>query len=150
MAVSVDNADLELPMIVGVQADGVTPIFGDLRLSDRDVILVKDSPRISYSNTLANNFSVNGITSVGGTNIEFTRGYTMADINLRGADYRFVNTHLETGGSEPYMTLQAVQMNELMQVIPASSNLPHRSFFWAISTQAQPSSPLPPPPAFPA
>tara|TARA_R110001592_G_scaffold130225_3_gene343353 strand:+ start:10521 stop:11645 length:1125 start_codon:yes stop_codon:yes gene_type:complete len=121
VAVSVDNADLELPMIVGFEADGATPIFGDLRLSDRDVILVKDSNRISYSTTIANNFTVNGITSVGGTNIEFTRGYTMADINVRGADYRFVNTHLETGGSEPYITLQAVQMHELMQVIEATT-----------------------------
>lgn len=121
VAVSVDNADLELPMIVGVEADGVTPIFGDLRLSDRDVILVKDSPRVSYSTTIANNFTVNGITSVGGTNIEFTRGYTIADVNVRGADYRFVNTHLETGGSEPYITLQAIQMNELMQVIEATT-----------------------------
>ncbi|MFT6028999.1 MAG: endonuclease/exonuclease/phosphatase family metal-dependent hydrolase, partial [Oleiphilaceae bacterium] len=121
VAVSVDNADLELPMIAGLEADGLTPIFGDLRLSDRDVILVKDSPRISYSTTIANNFTVNGITSVGGTNIEFTRGYTMADVHVRGADYRFVNTHLETGGSEPYNTLQAVQMNELLQVIEATT-----------------------------
>ncbi len=121
VAVSVDNADLELPMIVGVEADGVTPIFGDLRLSDRDIILVKDSPRVSYSTTYADNFTVNGITSVGGTSIEFTRGYTMADVHVRGADYRFVNTHLETGGSEPYITLQAVQMHELMQVIEATT-----------------------------
>ncbi len=121
VAASIDNADLELPMIVGVQADGVTPIFGDLRLSDRGVILVKDSHRISYSTTIANNFTVNGITSIGGTNIEFTRGYTIADVHVRGADYRFVNAHLETGGSEPYTTLQAVQMNELMQVIEATT-----------------------------
>ena len=121
VAVSVDNADLELPMIAGMQADGMTPIFGDLRLSDRDVILVKDSRKISFSNTYANNFMVNGITSVGGTNIEFTRGYTLADINVRGTEYRFVNTHLETGGSEPYISLQAVQMHELMQVIESTT-----------------------------
>ncbi len=122
VAASVDNADLELPFIAGVEADGVTPLFGDLRLSDRDVILVKDSRRISYSTTITGNFAVNGITSVGGTSIEFTRGYTMADVTVRGVDYRFVNTHLETGGSEPYMSLQAVQMNELMQVISATTN----------------------------
>ncbi len=121
VAVSVDNADLELPMVAGMQADGMTPLFGDLRLTDRDVILVKDSPKISFSNTYANNFTVNGITAVGGTNIEFTRGYTLADIHVRGNDYRFVNTHLETGGSEPYISLQAVQMHELMQVIEATT-----------------------------
>lgn len=122
VAASVDNADLELPMIVGVEADGMTPIFGDLRLSDRDVILVKDSRRVSYSTTMTGNYSINGITSVGGANIEFTRGYAIADITVRGADYRFVNTHLETGGSEPYITLQALQMNELLQVITATTN----------------------------
>lgn len=121
VAVSVDNADLELPMVAGMQADGMTPVFGDLRLTDRDVILVKDSSKISFSNTYANNFTVNGITPVGGTNIEFTRGYTLADINVRGTEYRFVNTHLETGGSEPFITLQAVQMHELMQVIDATT-----------------------------
>lgn len=120
VAVSVDNADLELPMVVGFDTNGA-PIFGDLRLSDRDVILVRDSNHISYSTTIANNFTVNGITPVGGTNIEFTRGYTMADINVSGADYRFVNTHLETGGSEPFITLQAIQMNELLQVIEATT-----------------------------
>lgn len=121
VSVSVDNADLELPMVAGMQADGMTPVFGDLRLTDRDVILVKDSSKISFSNTYANNFTVNGITPVGGTNIEFTRGYTLADINVRGTEYRFVNTHLETGGSEPFITLQAVQMHELMQVIDATT-----------------------------
>ena len=121
VAVSVDNADLELPMIVGFETTGA-PIFGDLRLSDRDVILVKDSNDISYSTTIANNFTVNGVTPVGGTNIEFTRGYTMADIQVRGTEYRFVNTHLETGGSEPFITLQAIQMNELLQVIDATTS----------------------------
>ena len=121
VAVSTQNADLELPMIVGFAADGVTPMFGDLRLTDRDVILVKDSPNVSYSNTYSANFSVNGVVSVGGVALEFTRGYALADINVRGSDYRFVNTHLEVGGSEPFISLQAVQMNELMQVIAATS-----------------------------
>ncbi len=121
VAASVDNANLELPMIAGFEADGVTPIFGDVRLSDRDVILVKDSPKVTYSNAYSGNFAVNGITSVGGTTLEFTRGYTIANVTVKGAEYRFVNTHLETGGSEPFVSLQAVQMNELMQVISATT-----------------------------
>ena len=121
VAASVDNADLELPMVVGFAADGQTPIFGDLRLSDRDVVLVKNKPSISFSNVYNGNFTYNGQTSVGGQTIEFTRGYNMLDINVKGADYRFVNTHLEVGGSEPFKSLQAVQMNELMQVIDATT-----------------------------
>lgn len=122
VAASVDNADLELPMVVGVEADGVTPIFGDLRLSDRDVVLVKDNNNVSYSNPYNANFQVNGIASVGGQDIEFTRGFNMIDLNVKGADYRFVNTHLEVGGSEPFMSLQAVQMNELMQTVAATTS----------------------------
>lgn len=121
VAASVDNADLELPMVVGFAPDGQTPIFGDLRLSDRDVVLVKNKPSISFSNVYNGNFTYNGQTSVGGQTIEFTRGYNMLDINVKGADYRFVNTHLEVGGSEPFKSLQAVQMNELMQVIDATT-----------------------------
>ncbi len=121
VAISTENADLELPFIAGFAEDGQTPIFGDVRLTDRDVILVKNSNRVSYSNPYGANFSVNGITSVGGVDLEFTRGYNMIDVNVRGADYRFVNTHLEVGGSEPFKSLQAVQMNELMQVIAATT-----------------------------
>lgn len=121
VAVSTENADLELPMIVGFQPDGQTPIFGDLRLTDRDIILVKDDDDVSYSNAYGANFTVNGITEVGGVALEFTRGYNLIDLTVDGADYRFVNTHLEVGGSEPFKSLQAVQMNELVQVINATT-----------------------------
>jgi len=122
VAASVDNADLELPMIIGVMPDGVTPIFGDLRLSDRDVVLVKDNDNVSYSNVFNGNFAVNGVVEVGGMPIEFTRGYNMLDVNVQGSDYRFVNTHLEVNGSEPFISLQAVQMNELMQTVAATTS----------------------------
>lgn len=122
IAATVDNADLELPMVAGFQADGQTPILADLRLSDRDITLVKNTNRVSYSNVLNANFTVNASTQVGGQNIEFTRGYNMLDVNVRGADYRFVNTHLEVGGDEPFKSLQAVQMNELLQTISATTD----------------------------
>jgi len=120
VAASVDNADLELPMVTGADETGY-PTFADIRLHDRDVILVKNNDNVSFSNEYSANFTTNGTTNVGGTEVEFTRGYNMIDVNVKGADYRFVNTHLEVGGSEPYMTLQAVQMNELTQVITATT-----------------------------
>lgn len=120
VAVVSDNADIELPMFAGIASDGATPLFNDLRLSDRDVILVRDG--VTFSNTYAGNYTYNVQTTVGGVVAEFTRGYTLADVNVKGVDYRFVNTHLETGGSEPFKSLQAVQMNELMGVVSATSN----------------------------
>ena len=67
------------------------------------------------------NFTTNGTVTIAGRDIEFTRGYNMIDVNVKGADYRFVNTHLEVGGGEPYSSLQAIQMNELLQVITATT-----------------------------
>jgi hypothetical protein len=83
VAANVENADLELAMIVGFEADGVTPIFGDLRLTDRDVILVKNNDDVTASNAFTGNFTVNGVVDVAGSAIEFTRGYTMIDLNVK-------------------------------------------------------------------
>jgi endonuclease/exonuclease/phosphatase family metal-dependent hydrolase len=120
VASSIDNADLELPMVTGTDATGY-PTFADVRLHDRDVVLVKNTPNVSFSNEYSGNFTTNGSTTIGNTTIEFTRGYNMVDVNVKGADYRFVNTHLEVGGGEPYSSLQAIQMNELLQVITATT-----------------------------
>jgi len=120
VASSVDNADLELPMVTGTDATGY-PTFADVRLHDRDVVLVKNTPNVSFSNEYSGNFTTNGSTTIGNTTIEFTRGYNMIDVNVKGADYRFVNTHLEVGGGEPYSSLQAIQMNELLQVVTATT-----------------------------
>lgn len=120
VASSVDNADLELPMVTGTDETGY-PTFLDVRLHDRDVVLVKNKAHVSFSNEYSGNFGTNGTVNVAGMDIEFTRGYNMIDVNVRGADYRFVNTHLEVGGGEPYSSLQAIQMNELLQVITATT-----------------------------
>lgn len=117
VAASVDNADIELPFVAGMTAQG--PILGDVRLQDRDVTLVRSG--IQYSNEFSGNFTYNGVVDINGAQASFTRGYNMVDINVKGADYRFVNTHLEVGGSEPFKSLQAVQMNELLQLVGATN-----------------------------
>jgi endonuclease/exonuclease/phosphatase family metal-dependent hydrolase len=118
VATSLQNADLELPFVAGVTEAG--PILGDVRLVDRDVVLVKSG--VEYSNVFQGNYSNNGSVDLGGVSAEFTRGYNMLDVNVKGGTYRFVNTHLEVGGSEPFITLQAAQMFELLQLIDATSN----------------------------
>jgi len=118
VAASVDNADIELPFVAGFSEQG--PILADVRLQDRDVTLVRDG--VEYSNAFNGNFTYNGVVDINGVQASFTRGYNMVDVNVKGADYRFVNTHLEVGGSEPFKSLQAVQMNELLQLVSATSN----------------------------
>lgn len=116
-----DNAEIELPMFTGVDGTG-NPTFLDLRLEDRDVVLVRNGPNISFSNTYSATFQNNLAIPVNGVDLEFTRGFNMLDVNVKGADYRFVNTHLEVGGSEPFQSFQAIQMNELLQTITATTS----------------------------
>ncbi len=114
VAVTSTNADIELPMIAGVDENGA-PLFNDVRLTDHDVILVKDG--VDYSAPYAGNYYYNASMEIAGNTIDFTRGFTMVDINVRGSEYKFVNTHLEVGGSVELDMLQGAQMQELMAMI---------------------------------
>jgi len=115
-----DNAEIELPMFTGIDGAG-NPTFLDLRLEDRDVVLVRNSNNVSFSNTYSTTFQNNLAIPLGGVSVEFTRGFNMLDVNVKGADYRFVNVHLEVGGSEPFKSFQAIQMNELLQTVNATT-----------------------------
>lgn len=101
---SVVNADVELPLLGG-------PVALDVRLTDRDVILARaDVPTI---NVLERNFDNFASLELSGTFIPFYRGYTAVDAVVNGRPYRFVNTHLETGGAFGAAT-QAAQAPELI------------------------------------
>ncbi len=117
VAVTVTNADVELPMIAGMTPEGM-PVFSDVRLVDHDVILVRDD--VVASNPLAMNYTYNAaMTLPNGPTLEFTRGYVAVDVDVKGEGYRFVNTHLEVGGDpgSDYAMLQAAQMQELLTVL---------------------------------
>ncbi|WP_457573332.1 hypothetical protein [Desulfolithobacter sp.] len=58
VAVVVINADVELPMLTGIDPDG-NPAFDDVRLTDHDVILVRGDVEISHP------FTCNYTTSIG-------------------------------------------------------------------------------------
>lgn len=121
VAVAVTNADVELPMIAGMTPEGM-PFFNDVRLVDHDVILVRDD--VTASNPLAMNFTYNAEMSLpNGPTLKFTRGYVAVDVDVKGEDYRFVNTHLEVGG-EPgsdYAMLQSAQMQEILMVLSSEA-----------------------------
>lgn len=111
-----DNADVELPMLTGFTDQGV-PTFDDVRLVDRDVILVRRDVRCWNTDTASYNTNVSEV--VGGVSLEFTRGWTAADVAVRGSVYRFVNTHLEISGApgSGFRVVQAAQMQELMEIL---------------------------------
>ncbi len=85
----VTNADVEAPMFVSAQGD-----LADLRLTDRDVILVRGN--VHAGTPVAGNYSTNAGFDLGPSSVEFTRGYVMVPVSVKGRSYLFVNTHLET------------------------------------------------------
>ncbi|MBQ0897687.1 endonuclease/exonuclease/phosphatase family protein [Micromonospora sp. U56] len=89
IAVVQAEADLEAP------AGG--PHFLDVRLTMRDVILVRHGGRVqvtdSSSGTFANNLTFT-LAATGGT-VTSTRGWTAVDVVHGQRPFRFVNTHLE-------------------------------------------------------
>ncbi|MCJ7558043.1 MAG: endonuclease/exonuclease/phosphatase family protein [Gammaproteobacteria bacterium] len=111
------NADVEAPMFVSAEYD-----LADLRLTDRDVILVRGD--VDAGPAFAGNYSFNAGFDLGGTTVYFTRGYVMVPVTVRGRSYLFVNTHLETrlNGSNPFgIVYQFAQALELAGTVDAAN-----------------------------
>jgi endonuclease/exonuclease/phosphatase family metal-dependent hydrolase len=111
VAAIVQNADVEVPAVVGVDEQG-NPLFMDVRLTDHDVILARRG--IKTWNAAAENYQTNLQIPLAGNLIEFTRGYVAVDARVRERNYRVVNTHLELPGPAPLSWIQALQAQELI------------------------------------
>lgn len=114
------NTDAETP---GFTAPGV---LQDIRLTDRDVILVRKDPptsELNTSNKQSENFAARVSLPVGNTgqSIELLRGWGSVDVTLGGQTFRFINTHLEQEGA--FNAIQVAQGNELLGG-PADTSLP--------------------------
>jgi endonuclease/exonuclease/phosphatase family metal-dependent hydrolase len=122
IAHSVTNADVEVPML-----DGGEQPFTDLRLTDHDVILIRKD--ITASNLHTQRYFAQAgvpIEVAPGVNVplEFSRGFVAIDANVDGYIYRFVNTHLETGGSVDFRIVQHYQMGELLGYLSTQTENP--------------------------
>ena len=88
--------DAEIPI-----SGGFSPTNpGDGRLTMRDVVLMRKDAGVSttfdYSQRFRKDHSL-VIENIGGTVLDLTvwRGFVALDANVRGTEFRFVNTHLE-------------------------------------------------------
>jgi len=123
VAVEGYNADVEMPMLTGYVPISVPPYFmptfDDVRMVDRDVILVRGD--VDSSNPISANYLTNLSQTIGGVNLEFTRGWVGADVKVDGGIYRFVSTHLEVRSSvgSGFRAIQAAQMQELLTILSA-------------------------------
>ncbi len=112
-AFTVTNADIEMPMI-----DYFSPTYlSDVRLVDHDVILVREDH--DATNMMSGNYQWQLELDLGGTSVAFTRGFISLDVNIKGYDFRFVNTHLEVRSApgSVFRVFQAAQMQELLGTV---------------------------------
>jgi hypothetical protein len=126
VAASVENTDVELPMLVGFDGEGM-PQFRDLRVTDHDVILARrgtvtfNEDSRHYETLLEFSFDLGGTELI----VEAIRGYVAVDARVRGELFHIVNTHLEGRGKDllppgdpmiPIVSsLQAAQAQELIE-----------------------------------
>lgn len=108
------NADVEIPSTT----DGQT--FTDIRLTDRDVILAREG--VTTGSAVEANFDVAAPVPVGGSTVEFLRGYNSVTATVDGATFTFANAHLEVDDGNPQgaALAQAAQAAELVLELNAA------------------------------
>jgi endonuclease/exonuclease/phosphatase family metal-dependent hydrolase len=111
------NLDIEVPLATGSGA------FDDLRLTDRDVILVRTDLPPGYlrvTNARNGNYNASLPLPIG---ITVRRGWCSIDVEVRGRTVRVIDTHLEEALPQPLPDFQAYQAAELLAG-PANTSLP--------------------------
>ena len=105
----VQDIDVEVPL-------ATSPLtFDDVRLTDRDVILMRtDLPpgHLRTSNPQGANFAAALPLPIG---VSVPRGWCSVDVQVRGRSFRFINTHLEDQLPPPLPDLQFSQTLELLE-----------------------------------
>ncbi len=77
--------------------EGPTALGHDIRFTQRDAVLVKIDRNVKYRGVRSGNFKAGlqvPLNAIGQT-ADVNRGYVRLDATVRGAKFRFVNTHLE-------------------------------------------------------
>lgn len=115
------NMDIELPMV-----NFTTGGLDDVRLTDYDVILVRDD--VTWKDPDGGNFAAVLPLDVGPVSIPKPSGWAAVDVRLDQRWYRVFNTHPEPADDEGTVTnpllvaLQAAQFAELQSIMHRSRN----------------------------
>ncbi|WP_276259206.1 endonuclease/exonuclease/phosphatase family protein [Haloglomus litoreum] len=107
VAVVSGNLDEEFP------AEGPDGERFDVRLTDRDVVLVRDDLTVRSTDDGDYGLNVSAVLE-DGTRVSVTRGYALATVELEGARFSFVTTHLAVA-SRIVREAQAVQLAGLIE-----------------------------------
>src|SRR5262249_23497410 len=114
IAAQIQDVDVEVPFLT----ESFT--FDDLRLTDRDVILARtDLPPGQFRafNPLAGNFQARLPLPIG---VSVLRGWCSIDAQVRGRQFRVINTHLEDRLPVPIQFAQALELLD----VSAQTSLP--------------------------
>lgn len=136
LSASTTNADVEFPAIEFDEACNPISALRDIRLTDRDVLLVRANLPVSLA--FAKNFDLNAplalpteIPTPGGpvpaiyVN-ELTRGWGAAVLTIKDQSYTVINTHLEVGDKTlpPDVGLNLVQLVQALELGTARTAFP--------------------------
>ena len=113
VAGSVENADVTVPRLIGIENG--EPVFDYVRLLDTDVILVNDE--VSVSGSTSGRYSA--ALPVPDLGAEIPRGYVSIVAQVGARKVRFVTTHLESA----YEEVRLPQAEELAGIL-AQETLP--------------------------
>jgi endonuclease/exonuclease/phosphatase family metal-dependent hydrolase len=90
-----------------------------IRLTDRDVILVRERSEVKIIKKVESNFKTNLLVQIAGQPFTILRGWSAIDASVQGCVFRVVNTHLDPDSSE----VQIAQANELL-LGPGETKIP--------------------------
>jgi endonuclease/exonuclease/phosphatase family metal-dependent hydrolase len=128
------ESDVEAPAFTGNPYTGTAGAAEDVRLTDRDVILVRDDAGVRIDASGGDNFSRRLEVRLGDTTFPFVRGYAWADVAVGSARIRFITTHLESQSAR----LARAQAEELLIGPAANTGV---STVIACDCNSNPSSP---------
>jgi endonuclease/exonuclease/phosphatase family metal-dependent hydrolase len=113
-------SDVEAPAFTGDPYAGTAGSAADVRLTDRDVILVRSEAGLQIEASGGGAYQQRFQVELGDTIFPFVRGYAWADVALGSARIRFVNTHLESQSAQ----LARAQAEELLNGPAGDMSLP--------------------------
>jgi hypothetical protein len=113
-------SDVEAPAFTGNPYIGTAGSAADVRLTDRDVILVRGEAGLRIEASGGGAYQQRFEVELGDTIFPFIRGYAWADVAVGSARIRFVNTHLESQSAQ----LARAQAEELLKGPAGDMSLP--------------------------
>lgn len=114
------ESDVEAPAFTGDPLAGTGGSAQDVRLTIRDVILVRADAGVRIDQTGSGQYAHRLDVQLGGIGFSFVRGYAWADVSVGAARLRFITTHLESQSAD----LALAQAQELRSGPAASTPQP--------------------------